>query len=497
MNEEQEIDFKKLVRYSTDLIHVVNPDGIILYANLSWQKTLGYSAQELAGHSIYTFVAPHEREKFRKFREDLIELKLTNIFLETALVDKNGREVHVEGFMSCELEETSVRYTHSILRDISQRKLQQKKAEEMHTIIAEREQQLNKLIQYAPDAIIVIDEASRIVLWNPKSESIFGWSDKEVLGKLLGDVIIPEQYRKMHYAGMKRYLSTGEAQVLNKTIEVTALRKDGSEFHIALTISTTLNKGINQFIAFIRDISEQKKLEEDLKLQKQKLEHRNEELAHYASMTTHDLKEPIRKILTFSDLLLNTNDLAAKFSHEQLVSKIQVEAKRMTSLVDAIADLSSVSAPGEKSGPVNLNDIIKDVTNVFDHSIKEKKGSLEISVLPVVRANRLHLYQLFHNLLSNSLKYSNPHVPPVIKVSAREVNNNFTELTLSDNGLGFDNIHALKVFEPFQRLHGKDFQGTGIGLAICKKIIEAHGGTIHVESYKGAGTTFTFTLPLN
>ena len=169
----------------------------------------------------------------------------------------------------------------------------------------------------------------------------------------------------------------------------------------------------------------------------------------------------------------------------------------MTSLVDAIADLSSVSASGEMSGPVSLNDIIKEVANVFDHSIKEKKASLEISVLPVVKANRLHLYQLFHNLLSNSLKYSHPHIAPVIRVSAREVNNNFTEVTLSDNGLGFDNVHALKVFEPFQRLHGKEFQGTGIGLAICKKIIEAHGGTIHVESYKGAGTTFTFTLPLS
>ena len=497
MNEEQEIDFKKIVRFSSDLIHVVKPDGTILYANLSWQRTLGYSPKELAGHSIYAFVAPHEREKFIKFREQLIGHKLVNIFLETTLMAKDGREVNVEGFMSCELEETSVHYTHAILRDISQRKLQQKKAEDMHTLIAEREQQLNKLIRFAPDAIIVIDETSRIVLWNPKSESIFGWSAEEVLGKLLGDVIIPEKYRTMHYAGMKRYLSTGEAQVLNKTIEVTALRKDGSEFHIALTISTTINKGINHFIAFIRDISDQKKLEEDLQLQKQKLEHRNEELAHYASMTTHDLKEPIRKILTFSDLLVHNNDLANKFSHEQLVSKIQVEAKRMTSLVDAIADLSSVSVSREESGPVNLNDIIKEVTNVFDHTIKEKRASLEIAVLPVVKANRLHLYQLFHNLLSNALKYSNPLVPPVIRVSARVVGNNFTQITVSDNGLGFDNIHAYKVFEPFQRLHGKDFQGTGIGLAICKKIIEAHGGTIYAESNKGEGTTFTFTLPLN
>lgn len=497
MNEEREIDFKKLVRYSMDLIQVVNPDGIILYANRSWQITLGYSAHELAGHSIYAFVAPHEREKFRKFREDLIGQKLTNVFLETTLIAKDGKEVHVEGFMSCESDETSAYYTHAILRDISQRKLQERKAEDMHTIIVEREQQLNKLIQYAPDAIIVIDEASRIVLWNPKSESIFGWSAEEVLGKLLGDVIIPEQYRKMHYAGMKRYLSTGEAHVLNRTIEVTALRKDSSEFHIALTISTTFNKGSNQFIAFIRDISEQKKLEEDLKLQKQKLEHRNEELAHYASMTTHDLKEPIRKILTFSDLLQHNSNLATKFSHEQLVSKIRLEAKRMTSLVDAIADLSSVSVSREELGPVDLNDVIKEVLNAFDHSIKEKKGLLEISELPVVKANRLHLYQLFHNLFSNALKYSNPDLAPVIKMSARELNNNFTELTLSDNGLGFDNAHAQKVFDPFQRLHGKDYPGTGIGLAICKKIIEAHGGTIQVDSYKGTGTNFTFTLPLN
>lgn len=496
MIHKQEIDFKKLVRFSTDLIQVVEPSGIILYANISWQSTLGYTAEEIIGHSIYPFVAESERDQFIKVRQQLIEQKLTNIFLETTLIAKDGNAVKVEGYISSEHDGQAVQYTHGIFRNVSFRKQQQKKADEMNALIAQREQQLQQLIHHAPDAIIVINTESRIILWNPKSETIFGWTAEEATGRLLSETIIPGHYRKMHYAGMKRYLTTGEEHVLNKTIEVTALKKDGTEFYIALTISSTSNNGNNQFIAFIRDISEQKKMEEDLKLQKQNLEKRNEELAHYAAMTTHDLKEPIRKILTFSGMLHHTPALSAKFSPEQLVSKIEHEAKRMTMLVDAIADLSSVTVPMEDAVPVNLNDVINELLHAFDHSIKEKKGSVRVSLLPPVRVNRLHLYQLFHNLMSNSIKYSDPARPLVIELKAEEPHAGFVTISFDDNGLGFDNLYANKVFDPFQRLHGKTFEGTGIGLAICKKIIEAYGGEINVDSEPGSGAIFTFTLPV-
>ena len=496
MTHEQEIDFKKLVRFSTDLIQVVDPSGIILYANISWQSTLGYTAEEIIGHSIYPFVLESEREKFVRVRQQLIEQKLTNIFIETTLVGKDGDEVKIEGYLSSESDGETVQYTHGIFRNVSFKKQQQKKADDMNALIAQRERQLHQLIHHAPDAIIVINTESRIVLWNPKSEIIFGWTAEEATGRLLSETINPEHFRKMHYAGMKRYLSTGEEHVLNKTIEVTALKKDGTEFYIALTISSTSNNGASQFIAFIRDISEQKKMEEDLKLQKQKLEKRNEELAHYASMTTHDLKEPIRKILTFSGLLHHTPAISAKFSPEQMVTKIENEAKRMTMLVDAIADLSSVTVPQGEAVPVNLHDVINELLHAFEHSIKEKKASIEISLLPTVRVNRLHLYQLFNNLLSNSMKYADPTRPLVIEVKAEEPKDGFVAISFDDNGLGFDNLYAHKVFEPFQRLHGKNFEGTGIGLAICKKIIEAYGGEINVDSEPGSGANFTFTLPV-
>src|SRR5687768_8874462 len=241
MIHEQEIDFKKLVRFSTDLIQVVDPSGIILYANISWQSTLGFTAEEIIGHSIYPFIAESEREQFIEIRQQLVENKLTNIFLETTLIGKGGDEIKVEGYLSNEFDGQAVLYTHGIFRNVSFRKQQQKKADEMNALIAQREQQLQQLIHHAPDAIIVIDTESRIILWNPKSEIIFGWTADEATGKLLSETIIPEHFRKMHYAGMKRYLSTGEEHVLNKTIEVTALKKDGTEFYIALTISSTSN----------------------------------------------------------------------------------------------------------------------------------------------------------------------------------------------------------------------------------------------------------------
>lgn len=495
LNEFHEIDFQKLVKYSTDLIQVVDPHGMVLYANLSWQRTLKYSFPDLVGHSIYEFIADDRRDDFRRFREDVIKNRQSNVFLQTAFISKTGEEINVEGFMSCEFDENRLQYTHAIFRDVSARMQQEKIAEDIHRVTAERQYQLEQLFENAPDAIIVIDDESKILLWNPKSEAIFGWSAHEVVGKLLGDTIIPPQYREMHYRGMKRFLATGEAQVLNKTIEITALKNNGTEFHIALTISRLLHKGVNQFIAFIRDISEQKQMEEDLKFQKQQLENTNKELTYFASMTTHDLKEPIRKIRTFSDLLTSSNALSATFSADELLAKIQDEANRMSLLVDSVANLSDIPLSNITIVPVNVNDVLNKVVENLHFLIDDKRASIITSALPSVRVSHVHLYHLMQNLLSNALKYSQPDLPPVINVSC-QLKGDEAEFSFADNGLGFDEAYAEKIFQPFQRLHGKRFQGTGMGLAICKKIVESYGGRIKAESEKNKGTTIRFMLPV-
>ncbi|HUQ66681.1 MAG TPA: PAS domain S-box protein [Flavitalea sp.] len=497
MQERDITDFRSIVENSKDLIQIVNPEGIILYANQSWQKTLGFSIHEIVGNSIYNFISDNSRNKFKVFRENLIENMLFDVFVETILKAKSGKEINVEGFMCAIYEGKQPKYTHAILRDVSLRKQQEEEMDKIHKSIVEREHQLKQLIEHAPDAIIVIDEESKIVLWNPKCELLFGWTAKEVIGKYLGDTIIPEQYRKMHYEGMKRFFLTGEANVLDKTIEVTALNKTGVEFNIALTISKTLHNEATQFIAFIRDISVNKKMENDLKLHQHELEKKNEELAHYASMTTHDLKEPIRKILTFTDLLTNNTALSAKLSADKLLRKIKGEAEKMSSLVDGIASLSNINLSKIELNRVNLNQILNEVIENLDHIIQEKKALINHTPLPYALIDKLHGYQLFHNLLSNALKYTNPEISPKIEITWEKLNSRFIRISFSDNGLGFDDQFSQKVFEPFERLHGREFEGTGIGLAICKKIVEAYGGSITVKSQNLKGSTFIFSIPID
>lgn len=353
------------------------------------------------------------------------------------------------------------------------------------------------LVKHAPDAIIVIDSESRIRLWNPKSEQIFGWKQEEVIDKLLGDVIIPPQYRELHYKGMKRYLSTGEIHVLHKTIEITALKKSGKEFFIALTISNSTHKGETIFIAFIRDISEHKKMEQELKLQKQQLENNNAELAQYASLASHDLKEPVRKMLTFSDLLLNMSINGAKnITPEEVAKRIHNAAQRLKELIDGISKFAGISQTLSANNATDMHDAINIVRNIHRDDIDQAKATFFVSNLPPVSVAREHLLELFDNLISNSLKYSKPDETLVIEISAKVSSNHFAEITFTDNGLGFDDRYAQKVFQPFQRLHGPTYEGTGIGLAICKKIIEGYGGNIKVQSTPHKGASFIFSLPI-
>lgn len=491
----QEIHFRDLFDHATDLIHLASPEGIILYANLSWKETLGYESSEVIGNHIGSVITQSERKKFIETRNNLIKTGAKNGPVDTCFVKKDGEEVHVEGYIHCSYRNGQILYTHSILRDVTKRKTEERKLQEFHERIVEREANFNELIQHAPDAIIVIDEESRITLWNPKSEKIFGWKADEVKGRPLSETIIPEKYRERHKNGMQRYLTTGEIHVLNKTIEVTALNKDGDEFHIALTISRANNKGRAIFIAFIRDISEQKKMEEELQTQKQQLEKNNEELAQYASIASHDLKEPVRKLLTFSGMLLNI-PYQEKEKMDYVLQRIQAIALRMKALIESISKFSSINQSATENLPVDLTEVINEVRQEMETEIKNKNAVFFISTLPAVAVNRIQLFQLFENLISNSLKYSKPGVQPVIEITGHIVENKFVEIIVSDNGLGFDNQYSQKIFQPFQRLHGSNFEGTGIGLAICKKIVDAHGGTIRATGIQGKGSKFSFTLPI-
>jgi two-component system, LuxR family, sensor kinase FixL len=499
--------YKDLFDHAHDLIHIVYPDGTILYVNKAWEKHLAYKQEEVQGRSIYSIVVPEDREAFMRYRQEVIKGISQDKQVVVSLQSRSGETVTVEGFVSVRMNAGKALYTRGIFRDISVRIRNERQLQQLNELLQERESNLQQLLTHAPDAIIVVDEESRIIYWNPKAVAVFGWTEEEAFGKKLGDTIIPPQYREAHNRGMSRYLTTGEAHVLNQTLELSALNKKGTEFYISLTISATRQHGRPAFIAFIRDIDREKRIELELEKKRELLERSNRELEQFAYVASHDLQEPLRKILFYTNRVLEANGLTE--GSKTHIEKVSESAQRMKGLISNLLDFSRLSQSNLFFEEVNLNTVVSGVLTDFELLIKQKGGVVEVDPLPTLEAIPLQMHQLLFNLIGNGLKFSRRHVRPVIKIAGNKVSrerklafpqlittNDYYEIRVSDNGIGFNQEYAEKIFTIFQRLNQRSqYEGYGIGLAVCQKIIENHNGIIWAEGQPQKGATFGFILP--
>jgi light-regulated signal transduction histidine kinase (bacteriophytochrome) len=313
---------------------------------------------------------------------------------------------------------------------------------------------------------------------------------------------------------MKRFLETGESKVLNKTLELTGLRKDMTEFPISLTISRTMQQNETAFIAFLRDISKEKQIQSDLLSKTRQLEYKNielertnKELESFNYVASHDLQEPLRKIHTFTNRILEKpDDLSA--DHQIYFNKIISSSQRMQLLINDLLTFSQTSIIAANKEPMSLNKMMDEVKAALAHNIDEKSATIIYENLPVINVVHFQFVQLLTNLLSNALKYSRENQKPVVKISAEILLNEdmkpgiflpfpaYTRIRMQDNGIGFESQYSEKIFDLFTRLHNKNkYSGTGIGLAICKKIVENHNGFISATSEPGVGSVFDVYLP--
>ena len=283
-----------LLEQAKDLIQIVQVDGTLMHVNQAWAELLEYGPKEVQGKPIHSFIDEAYQVLYQQYRDRVIDGTLFGERIVFSLVAKSGRKVTVEGAVSVKRVEGKPVYTREIFRDISLRLQNEAELNHLNQILREREQNLQQLLLYAPDSVIVADQNSRITFWNLKAEQVFGWSSQEVLGQRLSDTIIPVQYREAHEAGMNRYLATGVAHVLNKTIEITALNKEGKELYVALTIARTTQRGQVAFIAFIRDISEQKQ-------NHLQLEQKTKALAQFSAVAHRDLGDPLHNIISLAE----------------------------------------------------------------------------------------------------------------------------------------------------------------------------------------------------
>jgi PAS domain S-box-containing protein len=367
--------------------------------------------------------------------------------------------------------------------------------------IKESEEQVQTIIRNAPDAVIAMDEDGRVVKWNAKSEILFGWSEGEVIGRPLSEIIIPHRYRASHVEGLHRFIRTGEGPVLNKTIEIQALHKNEREFDISLSISPTIVKERYLFVGFIRDITEQKaaqgkivSLNNDLARNIDKLEASNKELDAFSYSISHDLRAPLRAIHGFTKML--SEDYTDKLDNEgkRLIETVLRNTGKMGRLIDDLLAFSKLGKKELRITTVDMTELATAVVNEIKYSSSPIKASIVIHPLLPADGDSGLLTQVFANLISNAIKYSEKKDTPVIEVGCREEGDEAVYF-VKDNGAGFDMKYYDKLFGVFQRLHREEeFEGTGVGLALVKRIITRHGGKVWAEAEVGKGATIYFSL---
>jgi PAS domain S-box-containing protein len=358
------------------------------------------------------------------------------------------------------------------------------------------------IIDSSVDIIAVFDKEYKYVILNKSGREILGLKGNSVIGTNLLE-LYPQLKSSVMYQQLQQTFEKGE-MILDQYYTSHVSDRVLQNFFIPLFDK---DGQVDRVMVLGHDITEIDRAHEKLKVLNQQLEKSNQDLEQFAFVASHDLQEPLRKIQTFSQLL--EYKLDDKEAVKKYLAKIIDAASRMTELIVAVLNYSRLSNEKGNFETVDLNEVVENVRNDLELKIAEKAAVIQTDQLPVIRGNRLQLTQLFLNLVGNSIKFSRK--APLVTISTAVVDSSavkgiegfngtgkFVELVFKDNGIGFEQQYADKIFTVFQRLHGKqEYPGTGIGLALCKKIIHNHKGQVAVTSIPDEGTTFMIYFPAN
>lgn len=366
-----------------------------------------------------------------------------------------------------------------------------------------------QLLEAAPDAMLVTDEGGIIVYVNEEAEKLFGYAREELLGRLVEE-LVPEARRGGHAGHRQRFAESPHARPMGLALNITGRRKDGSEFPADIKLSPLPTPSGLLVTAAVRDITAQQEAAERLRTyarhleqlqaaltqKNRELEQRNRELEQFAYVSSHDLQEPLRKIVAFGDRLTERCGEQLDERGRDYLGRMQSAARRMQLLINDLLEYSRLTTRARAFERVDLRQAAQVTLSDLEVMIERTGGRVELGELETIDADPVQVRQLLQNLIGNALKFSRQGVPPLVRVWGRGAPGDLYEIHVEDNGIGIDPKYVERIFTVFERLNPREkYEGTGIGLAICKKIAERHGGGIVVQSQPGQGSTFVVTLP--
>ncbi len=472
---------RSLLESSLDPLVTIGRDGRIMDVNRATEQVTGVAREQLIGSDFSDYFTEPD-----KAREGYQQVFAEGTVRDYPLAIRSTSGTETDVLYNATLyrdREGKVEGIFAAARDITARK----RAEEQ---VLRASLYSRSLLEASLDPLVTIGRDGRIMDVNRATEQVTGVSREQLIGSDFSDYFTqPDKARE----GYLRVFAAGTVRDYPHAI------RSASGAVTDVIYNASLFKDENGCIAGIfaaaRDITERKRAQQELERYAEELKRSNGELQEFAFVASHDLQEPLRKITAFSERLRDRATGQLDEVGFDYLNRMHSAAIRMGALINSLLEYSRVATRAMPFEPVDLASMLLGIIADLEQRIRESHARIVVHTLPLVHGDPTQLRQLFQNLLANALKFHAPGTPPCIHVRSDSCNGRY-EISVSDNGIGFDLAYADKIFRPFQRLHGRsEYEGSGMGLAICRKIAQRHGAAIEVASAPGQGATFTVSLP--
>jgi PAS domain S-box-containing protein len=488
-----------LIRTTPDALIAIAVDGTVLFWSPGAENVFGYTQNEAVGRFLYELIVPPGLvEEWRNETREATENGV--VVYQTSRRRKDGSVIHVDVTTKAVRDDKGrLQFIAVSQKDVSQIKvLNQRRTLDMR---------FRGLLELVPDATVVVNDIGRVVLANGQAKELFGYQQDELLGKPI-EILLPERFRKGHVGYRTGYFSGPKTRTMGVGLELFACRRDGTEFPVEISLSP-LQMGDDTFaMSAIRDITLQKKLQEELRAKNDELEAQNQRVqqanrlkSEFLANMSHELRTPLNGIIGFAEIMHDGRVGPISGEHKEYLGDILASARHLLQLINDILDLSKVEAGKMEFNPeaVNLPILVDEVREIVRTLAGKKRIEVKNEFDPAllaVEADPRSLKQILYNYLSNALKFTPDDGSVTIRVKPEDARH--FRIEVEDNGIGIKSEDLSRLFFEFQQLDAgstKKYSGTGLGLALTKKIVEAQQGRVGVSSTPGKGSVFYAILP--